>query len=87
MGARGGGDTTPTSYPAAALGELRRTWLNPMLRGPIRPEFWSGVVYATCVTLLGQQRGSAVADLAGASGWATPVLGSGRNRVSEHAQG
>ena len=59
LGAWGGGDTTPTSYPAAALGELRRTWLNPMLRGPIRPEFWSGVVYATCVTLLGQQRGSA----------------------------
>jgi len=59
LGARGGGDTTPTSYPAAALGELRRTWLNSMLRGPIRPEFWSGVVYATCVTLLGQQRGSA----------------------------
>ena len=53
------GSTMSTSYPAAALGELRRTWLNPMLRGPIRPEFWSGVVYATCVTLLGQQRGSA----------------------------
>ena len=30
---------------------------------------------------------AAVADLVGASGWATPVLGSGRNRVSEHAQG
>ena len=31
--------------------------------------------------------GAAVVDLAGASGWATLVLGSGRNRVSEHAQG
>ena len=31
--------------------------------------------------------GAAVADLAGASGWATPVLGSGHNRVSVHVQG
>ena len=77
MGARGGGDTAPTSYPAAALGELRRTWLNPMLRGPIRPEFWSGVVYATCVTLLGQQRGSA-----GVRAWCAAAEAALRWRIS-----
>jgi hypothetical protein len=77
LGARGGGDTTPTSYPAAALGELRRTWLNPMLRGPIRPEFWSGVVYATCVTLLGQQRGSA-----GVGAWCAAAEAALRWRIS-----
>ena len=77
MGARGGGDTTPTSYPAAALGELRRTWLNSMLRGPIRPEFWSGVVYATCVTLLGQQRGSA-----GVGAWCAAAEAALRWRIS-----
>ena len=77
MGARGGGDTTPTSYPAAALGELRRTWLNPMLRGPIRPEFWSGVVYATCITLLGQQRGSA-----GVGAWCAAAEAALRWRIS-----
>jgi len=77
LGARGGGDMTPTSYPAAALGELRRTWLNPMLRGPIRPEFWSGVVYATCVTLLGQQRGSA-----GVGAWCAAAEAALRWRIS-----
>ena len=77
MGAWGGCDTTPTSYPAAALGELRRTWLNPMLRGPIRPEFWSGVVYATCVTLLGQQQGSA-----GVGAWCAAAEAALRWRIS-----
>ena len=48
-----------------------------MLRGPIRPEFWSGVVYATCVTLLGQQRGSA-----GVGAWCAVAEAALRWRIS-----
>ena len=48
-----------------------------MLRGPIRPEFWSGVVYATCVTLLGQQRGSA-----GVGAWCAAAEAALRWRIS-----